>query len=212
MLVENRHYIEILAALTMIVGNVIALRQTNIKRLFAYSSIGHAGYLLAAVSTLNAFTIESIWFYLMAYLFMTLGAFAIIQFMTEKWHNEDIYALAGLAKRAPYLAISMGIFILSLAGIPGTAGFIGKLSIFLALLNNHDGQFMLAAVLLIATVISYVYYFNLLIQMFFRPSVEGKIKSIPFGVTLVIIVCLIGTLLLGLWPDSALDFFNYYFN
>ncbi len=116
----------LLAGVTMIIGNTIALRQRNVKRMLAYSSIAHAGYVLVAFASLSMFMFEAIWFYLFAYVFMTIGAFAILQVVSQHHDDEDISIFAGLYRRSPLMAVAMTIFLLSLAGIPGTAGFIGK--------------------------------------------------------------------------------------
>ena len=123
-------YIAVLASITMIVGNVVALKQYNIKRLFAYSGIAHAGYLLVPLVALSPFTMDSMWFYMLAYMLMNIGAFAIIHGLILQNNEENITIFTGLYKRSPFTAIMMTIFILSLAGIPGTAGFIGKINIF----------------------------------------------------------------------------------
>ncbi|MBA4536655.1 NADH-quinone oxidoreductase subunit NuoN [Bacillus aquiflavi] len=202
-ILEVQNYLAFLAGATMIIGNVVALRQRNIKRLFAYSSIAHAGYLLVAV-TAGAF-IDIMWFYLVAYAFMTIGAFAVIQVMTEKSNSEDISHFAGLYRRSPLLAISMGVFILSLAGIPGTAGFIGKIKIFIATLSGEP-LYVLAAVMIGTTVISYFYYFGIMTQMFFRPPEEhSKVKVQPVMIV-VILICAAATIILGLAPNIAIDF------
>lgn len=214
MLYKVQDYMAFLAGVTMVIGNVVALRQRNIKRLFAYSSIAHAGYLLVAVTSLNfAVMFDAIWFYLGAYLFMNIGAFAVIQFMTEKTDNEDIGQFAGLYKRAPFLAVAMSVFILSLAGIPGTAGFIGKLNIFMGALMVEPAHYVLASVMIATTVVSYFYYFGIFTQMFFRPAAteEGKIKM-PVGLGIVIGVCVAATIVFGLFPNIALDFFHTNFD
>lgn len=210
---QIQDYIAFLAGVTMVIGNVVALRQRNIKRLFAYSSIAHAGYLLVAFANLQFF-FNTIWFYLAAYLFMNLIAFAIIQLVTAEKESEDISHFAGLYRRSPFLAISMGIAILSLAGIPGTAGFIGKLNIFMGALVDQPAHYVLASVMIAATVVSYVYYFGILTQVFFRPAPEGNTGkiNIPIGIAVVIILCLIGTLVLGVAPDIAYNFIDTQFS
>lgn len=194
----------------MIIGNVIALRQRNIKRLFAYSSIAQAGYVLVAVATLGGgtFLFDSVWFYLMAYVLMNMGAFAVIQLLTDKSGSGDISEFAGLYKRSPWLAVLMAAFILSLAGIPGTAGFIGKLNIILGSLSSEPGHYVLASIMMGATVISYFYYFGILTQMFFRPPhTTGKLK-VPAGISIVLAVCAVGTVLFGIMPGLPLDFLH----
>lgn len=216
LLYKAQDYIAFLAGVTMIIGNVVALRQRNIKRLFAYSSIAHAGYLLVAVTALSTFMFDALWFYLGAYLLMNIGAFAIIQIMTEKTDIEDIGQFAGLYKRAPWLAVAMGVFIVSLAGIPGTAGFIGKLNIFMGALGAEPGHYVLVSVMMATTVISYFYYFGILTQIFFRPATsdsEGLPKvKVPVGIGVVIGLCVTATIFFGIFPNVALEFFHSNFN
>lgn len=205
MLIGLGNYIAIIAVVTMIVGNLIALRQRNVKRLFAYSSIAHAGYVLVAFMALSPFILDSIWFYLLAYLFMNFGAFAILQVVVAQTGKEDISEFAGLYKKSPFLAISLGVFILSLAGIPGTAGFIAKLNIFLgALFMEH---FVVATVMIGVTVISYIYYFGLLGQIFFRPANDEEKIKLPISIVVLIGLCLVGTIGLGVFPNIGLDLF-----
>lgn len=214
LLVKVQDYIAVLAAITMIIGNIVALRQQNIKRLFAYSSIAHAGYLLAAFTALSTFMFDAIWFYLGAYLLMNLGAFAVIQYVTDKTNKEDISQFAGLYKKSPMLAVMMGIFILSLAGIPGTAGFIGKLNIFMGMLITEPAHFILAAIMIGATVISYVYYFRIFSQIFFRPAANKGVGefAVPVGLVIVIGICAIATIVFGILPNIGLDFLHTNFN
>lgn len=127
-------YLALAAAASMIIGNLLALRQTNIKRMFAYSSIAQAGYILVPLASLshlffiqNNQVVSTMIFYLFAYLFMNLGAFAVIQAVTNQAGTEDIKAFAGLYHRSPWKAFAMTIFLLSLAGLPITAGFLVSL-------------------------------------------------------------------------------------
>lgn len=205
-------YIGFLAGATMIIGNVVALRQRNIKRLFAYSSIAHAGYILVALTAMSFVTFDSIWFYLLAYVLMNLGAFAIIQLITAKTGLEDISHFAGLYRRAPLLAVTMGIFILSLAGIPGTAGFIGKLNIFLGALMVDQAHYVLVSIMIATTVVSYFYYFGIMTQMFFRPAADNAKIEMPAGITAVVIITAAATILFGVLPNVALDFLHANFN
>ncbi|MEH7074354.1 NADH-quinone oxidoreductase subunit NuoN [Neobacillus drentensis] len=204
-LAEMQDYLAFIAGATMIIGNVVALKQTNIKRMFAYSSIAHAGYLLVAVTTLGSNLFYSIWFYLLAYLLMNLGAFAIIQVVTEKSGSTKIADFAGLYRRSPVLAVLMGILLVSLAGFPGTAGFIGKLNIFIGAFYGTP-HYVLASVMIATTVVSYFYYFGVMTQMFFRPASDDSKLNIPFGIIVVLIVAVAGSLLFGIMPNIALDF------
>ncbi|CAH0345095.1 NADH-quinone oxidoreductase subunit NuoN [Bacillus sp. CECT 9360] len=211
---KNLVYVAFLASATMIIGNVIALRSRNIKRLFAYSSIAQAGYVLVAVATLGGgtFLFDTVWFYLLAYMLMNLGAFAIIQLLTDKSESEDISEFAGLYKRSPLLAVLMAIFILSLAGIPGTAGFIGKLNIILGSFAVEPSHYVLASIMMGATVISYFYYFGILTQIFFRQPHTNEKMRMPAGISLVLTVCAIGTVLFGVAPSLPLDFLHSNFD
>ncbi|TLS35818.1 NADH-quinone oxidoreductase subunit NuoN [Pseudalkalibacillus caeni] len=213
LLVSIQPYISVLAMLTMIIGNAIAIRQHNIKRMLAYSSVAHAGYLLVPLASLSALVFEATWFYLIAYLFMTLGAFAVVQHVAAEEKSEEIHAFSGLMKRSPLLALSMSVFLLSLAGIPLTAGFVGKYEIFMSALGTAQQHYILAAVMIGTTIISYFYYFNIMVQMFFRPGnpVLHK-RRIPAGVSFVLVLCIIGTIGFGILPGIPLDFIQQNFN
>lgn len=212
-LLHMQNYLAVIAGATMIIGNLVALRQKNIKRLFAYSSISHAGYILVALTTMNYFMFDTIWYYLLAYLFMNLGAFAIIQVVADKTGSEEIADYGGLYRRSPVLAVSMGILVLSLAGFPGTAGFIGKLNIFIGAFVDPSAHYVLASVMIATTVVSYVYYFGILRHIFFRPARdESKLGSIPFGILVVVLVAVVGSVWFGIMPNTALDFLHNHFN
>jgi NADH-quinone oxidoreductase subunit N len=211
-LLNMQGYLTIIAGATMIIGNVVALKQTNIKRMFAYSSISHAGYILVALASMNYFMFDAIWFYLVAYVFMNLGAFAVIQLIAEKTGSENISDYAGLYRRNPVLAVAMGVLILSLAGFPGTAGFIGKLNIFTSAFVGQDAHYVLASVMIATTVVSYFYYFGVMTQMFFRPAADKSRFNIPFGLFFVIIVSVVATVWFGVAPNTALDFLHNHFN
>ncbi len=200
----------IIAGVTMIIGNTIALRQRNIKRMMAYSSIAHAGYLLVAFVAFSYFMMDAIWFYLVAYLFMSLGFFAVLQVITQKSDSEDISQFAGLYKRSPVLAVALGVFILSLAGIPGTAGFIGKLEIFIGAFVTSPPHYVLASIMIATTVVSYFYYFGILTQMFFRPAANDAKIKLPTGVLIVLIVAVVGTIGFGIFPGVAFEFIQQF--
>lgn len=204
-------YIAVLASITMIIGNVVALKQYNVKRLFAYSGIAHAGYLLVPLVALSSFTMDSMWFYMLAYMLMNIGAFAIIHGLILQSDKENITIFTGLYKRSPFTAIVMTIFILSLAGIPGTAGFIGKINIFLGALHVEPAHYVLASIMMGTTVISFVYYFRILQQMFFRTGeVEEKIR-LPLNIKIVMSFCAISIVILGIVPMIGYNFFYEYF-
>ncbi|TCS95608.1 NADH-quinone oxidoreductase subunit N [Hazenella coriacea] len=192
----------IIAAASMIVGNIVALKQTDIKRLMAYSSIAQAGYILVPLITLSNLLFSATVFYLIAYLLMTLGVFAIIQTVTSKMKTSELKAFAGLHQRSPWLAAGMTVLLISLAGLPLTAGFIGK---FYLITNTFlVGKFWLAGVMILTTVISYYYYFGIIRQMYFRSPVDGEKVAIPFTTAFVILVGVVGTIGLGVAPDWLL--------
>ncbi|MEB1809602.1 MAG: NADH-quinone oxidoreductase subunit NuoN [Bacillaceae bacterium] len=210
LLLDTQIYIAVVAGLTMIVGNVMALRQTNVKRLFAYSSVAQAGYLLVPFATLSIVMFENVWFYLVAYLFMNLGAFAVLQLVTTQSGTEDLRGFAGLGQRSPLMAVGMGVFLVSLAGIPVTAGFMGKFYIFIGALST--GHFILASVMIATSVISYFYYFGIMTQMFFRKAPTTEAMRVPIGASIVIVIAVIATIGLGIVPQLAIDFFNTNFD
>ena len=200
-----------ISMVTMTVGNLIALRQTNIKRMLAYSSIAQAGYILIGVVTVapgshSAFNgINGTMVYLLAYLFTNLGAFVTVLAFEEATGSNKISDYAGLMKRSPWLASAMLIFLLSLAGIPATGGFIGKLYVFGAAIQLRF--LVLAAVGIINSVIAVFYYFNVVRYMFFTPAPEeASSVSVPAGISVVLAIALIMTLIIGLYPQPFLEF------
>lgn len=202
-------FIAILAAVTMIVGNTVALRQKNIKRMLAYSSIAHAGYVLVGFVAFGGyFYFDAIWFYLLAYVIMNVGLFAIVGAVSRKTGSEDISAFAGLYRRSPAAGIAVAIFLLSLAGLPGTAGFIGKVTIFMNAFTNSTPQIVLASIMIAATVVSYFYYFGILTQVFFRKKETDEPFTWSAPLIIVTAVCVAATILLGIFPGAAFDFLN----
>ncbi|MGD6794118.1 NADH-quinone oxidoreductase subunit NuoN [Metabacillus indicus] len=202
-------FIAILAAVTMIVGNTVALRQKNIKRMLAYSSIAHAGYVLVGFVAFGGyFYFDAIWFYLLAYVIMNVGIFAIVGAVSRKTGSEDISAFAGLYRRSPAAGIAVAIFLLSLAGLPGTAGFIGKVTIFMNAFTNSTPQIVLASIMIAATVVSYFYYFGILTQVFFRKKETDEPFTWSAPLIIVTAVCVAATILLGIFPGAAFDFLN----
>ncbi len=211
LLVSVRPYLVLLVVLTILIGNLIALRQLNAKRLFAYSSIAHAGYLLVPFAALSELVFDAVWFYLAAYLLMNLGAFAVIHALSDETKEVTVDSFAGLFKRSPYVTIAMTIYLLSLAGIPLTAGFIGKFEIFMSALGTEPKRFVLALAMLTGTILSYVYYFGLFIQMYFRPSVTRKPVVASNGLVAVLAITAAGTVILGIFPSVALTFIHDHF-
>jgi NADH-quinone oxidoreductase subunit N len=197
----------ILCVLTMTLGNLIAVWQDNLKRLLAYSSIAHAGYMLMGVVILSDKGIAAVLIYFIMYLFMNLGAFYIVMLVANKTGSEDISAYRGLGYRAPLLGVAMAVFLISLTGLPPTAGFIGKLYLFAAVLDAK--WIWLAVVGVVNSVISLYYYARVLRYMFLRDPAE---KSSSFQVMkteiVLVLVLTIPTILFGLYFTPLVDWAN----
>ncbi len=201
---------------TLMIGNLVALVQTNIKRLLAYSSIAHAGYaligLVAAGATPTAAdtsqAVASVMLYIAIYAFMTLGAFSIVAMLRRNGlESEEIDSLAGLAKREPMAAFLMMVFMVSLAGLPPTAGFIGKLYVFMAAVQS--GQLWLAVMAVLFAAISAYYYLRVVMAMYMRePDPHGagvpSLATSP-ALTIVLTCATAGVLLLGLFPGPLVS-------
>ena len=196
---EWTQIIAALSVLTMTLGNVVAIWQNNMKRLLAYSSIAHAGYLLMGVVVLNNEGIAAILLYFVIYLFMNLGAFYVVMLIANKTGSEDIEDYKGLGARAPFLTVALAVFLISLTGLPPTAGFIGKLYLFAALIN--DGWVWLAVVGALNSVIALYYYVRVLRNMFLRQGALDVAEALSFGKvqTVTTLVLLVPTLLLGIY-------------
>lgn len=189
-----------IAVLTMSVGNITALVQNNMKRLLAYSSIAHAGYILIAFVTGDKILSSSILYYLLAYTFMNLGAFTVVILLGRKGEeNEDIDSYAGLAARHPFIAICMTIFLLSLTGIPPLAGFAGKFYIFSDAIKGQ--YYWLAVIGMLNSAVAAYYYLRVLMYMYFKEPIKelGKIDMSPAYVV-VMLVSVAAVLYLGILP------------
>ena len=202
------------AVLTMTLGNVVAIVQNNIKRMLAYSSIAHAGYILVAFASGRDDGVAAVLFYTLAYAFMNIGAFTIVALISrenERKINLDDYA--GIGFRQPLLAASLSLFLLSLAGIPLTAGFAGKFFIFRAAIESHF--IWLAIVGVINSVVSVYYYSRIIVIMYMKESPEEYVPvSISPGTGLVLCLATFGILQLGIYPDllislARVSVFNY---
>ena len=211
--------ISILAALTMILGNFVAITQRDIKRLLAYSSIAHAGYILMAVAAAGTLTVstdatgkqvfglsfaqdamQGVLIYLLAYAFTNIGAFAVaIAVERDDGTGTLIDDFAGLSTRQPWLAAAMTVFMLSLAGIPLTAGFTGKWFVFLPALNA--GLPLLALIGVLTSLISMFYYIRVVAKMWLEPG-DANAK-LSFSLSSAVALCVIGTILLGILPVFA---------
>lgn len=204
----------VLAILTMIVGNVVAIVQTNIKRMLAYSSIAHAGYILVGLLAgsssyananpeIRAEAYGGILFYVLAYTFMNLGAFGILILLARRGDElNNIEDLQGLAASQPWAAGLMALFMFSLAGVPPAAGFFGKFYVFIAAVHAH--QYSLAVIGLVASVIGAAYYLKIVYTMYFQPSKRAypaDVWSFSPLANVALVICAICTLLFGLQPS-----------
>lgn len=197
-----------LSILTMTVGNVTALWQRNIKRMFAYSSIAQVGYILAGLAVGTSSGIGSVLFYMAAYLFMTLGAFAVISAISVSGQGDMIADYSGLGTRAPVLAVLLTLFLASLLGIPATAGFMGKIGLIGAAV--HGGMVWLAVGIAVNSAISVAYYWMVARTMWVDPQPEtvAPIRhSTELGIALG--VTTVGTLALGILPQVFFLFANW---
>ena len=182
----------------MTFGNLVAIRQTDVKRLLAYSSIAHAGYILMGMSVISPDAFQAMLFYFFVYLFMNLGAFYVVVLVANGTRSEDISDYAGLGSRAPFAAISLAIFLFALTGIPPFSGFIGKVYLFAEVINR--GVYWLAVVAALNSVVSLYYYARIVKAMYFEAAEEAAapIALTPLSTTLVIVL-LVPTLLLGVY-------------
>jgi proton-translocating NADH-quinone oxidoreductase chain N len=192
-----------ISVVTMTVGNLTALWQENIKRMLAYSSIAQAGYILIGVVAASPRGMTAVLLYLAAYAFTNLGAFAAVVAFSNQTGSDAIDDYAGLSRRAPGMALVMIICLLSLAGIPPTAGFVGKLWLFSAAIER--GLVWLAVVGVINGVISLAYYWRVMKAMYFAPALseERLVTSPLLGVALGVTV--LGVLFVGIFPSSLLS-------
>jgi NADH-quinone oxidoreductase subunit N len=188
-----------LAIVTMTVGNIAALTQTNLKRMLAYSSIAHAGYLLIGVVVGTPRGVTAMLVYLLTYSFMQLGAFAVIIMLRRKdVVGDELKDLSGLSFRQPFAAFAMLLFMLSLGGIPPTAGFMGKLWLFGAAIDA--GYVWLAVIGVLNSAISLYYYLRVVVFMYLKKETTGSEPTLSPALALTLGIAVVGTLVLGVYP------------
>jgi NADH-quinone oxidoreductase subunit N len=198
--------LQIIAIITMSLGNIVAIAQSNIKRMLAYSSIAHAGYMLIGIISANELGIASLLFYLIIYSLMNLGAFAVVILVGRKGDKSlSINNYAGLSSKHPLLALIMSIFLLSLAGIPPMGGFVAKFYIFSAAVKA--GFIPLAIIAVINSVISLVYYLRVIVAMYSQKP-EKKYSPVVYSPSIIacLIISLVGILYLGLFPSGLMHY------
>jgi NADH-quinone oxidoreductase subunit N len=190
----------VIAVATMTIGNLAAITQTNVKRLLAYSSIAHAGYILLGLVAGNASGLKGVAFYLFAYTFMNTGAFAVVILLRRKGVIGDtIEDMNGLMHRSPAAAVLMLVFLLSLAGIPPTAGFVGKYFIFLGLVEAGQYAFAIFAVLYIVPAV--YYYFRIVVAMWMTPATDPAPPAISQAQRFALAIAVVVTVFAGIFPE-----------
>ncbi|OGT97464.1 MAG: NADH-quinone oxidoreductase subunit N, partial [Geobacteraceae bacterium GWC2_48_7] len=195
----------ILAVLTMTVGNITALRQDNIKRMLAYSSIAHAGYALVGFAAGNGTGVAGILFYMLSYAFMNIGAFAVVILVAKKGEtNGNVQDFAGLGFKHPLLALAMTVFLFSLAGMPPTAGFIGKFYLFSGAIQQ--GYIWLAVIGVLNSAASVYYYLRVMVFMYMKsPTEDFSWMKVSAPVALALIISVSGSLIPGIVPSYILE-------
>jgi len=204
----------VLAVLTLLVGSVLAIVQDDVKRMMAYSSIAHAGFILTglvATDTIDPKTgevlgVSSVLFYLLVYGFMTIGAFAVVTLVRDAGGEAThLSQWAGLARRSPLVAWTFTLFLAAMAGIPLTSGFTAKFAVFSAAIAGDAAP--LAVIGVVMSAIAAFFYFRVVVLMFFSaPAPDGPTVAVPSPLTtLTIALCAGVTILLGVWPTQVLD-------
>jgi NADH-quinone oxidoreductase subunit N len=198
--------VAVVAAATMIWGNLAALTQDNVKRMLAYSSIAHAGYILIGVLAVNLIGLWSVVFYLLAYTFITLGAFGTVILLERKeYAGETVGDYAGLSRRSPFLAAMMLLFMVALTGIPPTGGFVGKVYLFAAAVQA--GWTWVAVIGVLTSAISLYYYFRIVVYMYQRDSTATTPTPLSSpAIVGAIALCALVTLLMGVYPAPFIAF------
>jgi NADH-quinone oxidoreductase subunit N len=204
--VEWGQVLWVLAVVTMTVGNITALRQDNIKRMLAYSSIAHAGYALVGFTAGNGTGTAGILFYMLSYAFMNIGAFAIIILVGKKGEsNGNVQDFAGLGVKHPVLAVAMSIFLFSLAGMPPTAGFIGKFYLFSGAIQK--GYIWLAVIGVLNSAASVYYYLRVMVYMYMKePTEEFDWMQVTAPMALCVAISVLGSMIPGIVPSLILQF------
>ena len=201
----------LISVASMIYGNVVALWQKNVKRLLAYSSIAHAGYLLLGVIVMDAFGTQATLLYLLSYFLMNFGAFYVVILIANKTGSENLEDYRGLGKKMPLAGAALTVFLISLVGLPPTFGFIGKLMIFSALLSKGSLYLWLALIGIMTSVISLYYYMLIPLTMYLRESPSSEEKNMNPGLipNIIMAVLMFFTIYFGLFFQPLADFAKY---
>jgi NADH-quinone oxidoreductase subunit N len=201
----------IISVASMIYGNVVALWQKNVKRLLAYSSIAHAGYLLLGIIVMDAFGTQATLLYLLSYFLMNFGAFYVVILIANKTGSENLEDYRGLGKKMPLAGAALTVFLISLVGLPPTFGFIGKLMIFSALLTKGSLYLWLALIGIMTSVISLYYYMLIPLNMYLRESPSSEQKNMNPGLlpNIIMAALMFLTIYFGLFFQPLADFAKY---
>ncbi|MBQ8179352.1 MAG: NADH-quinone oxidoreductase subunit N [Candidatus Methanomethylophilaceae archaeon] len=206
---EVQYLFAIIAAFTMTVGNVVAIAQNNIKRMLAYSSIAQAGYILIVMAVMSEYALAGGLFHMFTHVFMKGGAFLIVGALICAGIGEKISDYRGLAKRAPFLAFAMMLFLFSLAGIPPLAGFTSKFFLFSSAIGSLDGvtsQWVwLAFIAILNSAISLYYYARVVKAMYVEKGTSTEKVSIPAPFMVAIVICVVAVIVLGVYPQIVFD-------
>lgn len=188
-----------LAALTIIIGNLVAIPQTNIKRMLAYSSIAQAGYIMTGIVAASTAGVKGVAFYGMLYVFATIGAFTVVMNFSANTGSDEIKDYAGLSQRSPLLAAVLTVCLLSMAGIPPLAGFAGKFYLFSSIVN--EGYLWLVIIGLLMSMASVYYYLSVVKVMYMADPADDTPLVVPPGAKASLLVCMIITVILGVYPE-----------
>jgi len=206
---QIRDALAFIAALSMVAGNILALAQENIKRMLAYSSIAHAGYILTGVVAANQQGSTGVLYYLLAYTVMNVGAFGVVSLLEKEGEQIRFESCAGLGASKPLVAGLLALFMFSLTGIPPFAGFFAKYSVFSGVVAG--GYTWLAIVGVLASLVSVYYYLRLVVVMYFTPQVQPiSVSGSPLSYATLIVSAIV-VLLLGVLPSPFLDVTSRFF-
>ncbi|MEC9106897.1 MAG: NADH-quinone oxidoreductase subunit N [Candidatus Neomarinimicrobiota bacterium] len=204
----------VISVVTMTMGNLVAIQQNSVKRMLAYSSIAHAGYMLMVFPTISSEGVFAVMIYLVMYLFMNLGAFFVLIYVVQKEGGENFEHFSGLGWRMPIVGIVMTVFMFSLTGLPPTVGFIGKFYLFVAIINAGPSFYWIAFFGAINTVVSLYYYMRVVKTMYLDGKPSEEIIVPPFSMTLIFFVLAIPSVFFGIywtpilnWVKDSLLFF-----
>jgi NADH-quinone oxidoreductase subunit N len=192
----------------MTMGNLVAIQQNSVKRMLAYSSIAHAGYMLMAFPTISSEGVFAVMIYLVMYLFMNLGAFFVLIYVAQKQGGENFEHFSGLGWRMPIVGIVMTIFMFSLTGLPPTVGFIGKFYLFVAIINAGSAFYWIAFFGAINTVVSLYFYMRVVKTMYLDGNPSEEIIVPPLSVTLILLVLAVPSVFFGIYWTPILNWVN----